>query len=282
MRANGAELIADNLADGASEETLDAAEAELGFRLHPDLRALWSIHDGQREEMNGFVEIFDLVSAGHAASDRETVEIACETFTEYPDYVAESGATASEIASKAWVLLAVRDSDGVAVENGSGRVFSMEHDDLPSLRLIAPSIVEWLRGYAARVEAGDYAVEEGFGDAYLALRDREAERREAERAAHERSERARHATMSPAALVLHAIQTRDDDLGREAIGRAGAEALDALFANAPAELIATILRPMLRDLVLSPDRWRIVAEGGERIGNHAVRDHALARSRGSH
>ena len=62
MNANGAPLLVANLAAGATSEALARAEGELGVALPSDLCALWSLHDGQREELNGFIESYDLLS----------------------------------------------------------------------------------------------------------------------------------------------------------------------------------------------------------------------------
>jgi hypothetical protein len=38
---------------------------------------------------------------------------------------------------------------------------------VPALAYRSESIADWIEGYAADVEAGEYVVEEGFGDVYL-------------------------------------------------------------------------------------------------------------------
>jgi hypothetical protein len=52
----------------------------------------------------------------------------------------------------------------------SGRVFTCGKD-APPLHFVAGSVIEWLEGYADRVEAGEYTVEEGFGECYLSRPD---------------------------------------------------------------------------------------------------------------
>ena len=96
---------------------------------------------------------------------------------------ARSGGTDEELASDHWIPFAGRDSDLLAVHGVSGRVFACPHDD--NFEVIADSFAAWLDAYAARVEADDYVVEEGFGDYYLATRDRAAEARQADHQYHQ-------------------------------------------------------------------------------------------------
>ncbi|MDC0740606.1 SMI1/KNR4 family protein [Polyangium mundeleinium] len=287
MANHGAELLVQNLAPGASAERLRDAEAELGFSLGCELRALWSLHDGQHEEMNGFVEAFDLLTIEGALSGRDSVMYALAFLRENPRTVPESGLTQDELFSDAWLPFAGRDADGLVVNTVSGRVFEILHDDSPPLRMHAASLVAWATEYASRVVADDYRVEEGFGDYYLELRDREAERRHEERSRFEREERQRKAKMSVKELLEEAVSRNREDAAQEVLERAEqtsqaalAEAVALLFATgaSPAFLAGT-LRPMLNRLTLSAAEWKIVAEGGARMGNDAIRDIALARSR---
>lgn len=287
MVEHDAELLAENLAPGASEEQLAEAEAELGFSLGRELRALWSLHDGQNEEMNGFFQSFDLYSIERALGERDFLMGALGFLRQTPRAVPKSGLTQEELFSDTWVHFAGRDSDGLAVNTVSGRVFEIRHDDSPPLYLYADSIVAWANQYASRVVADDYRVEEGFGDYYLELRNREAERRQEERDRFEREERKRKKKMSVKELLDEAVARNNEDAAQEALQRAErkspaalAEALSFLFdAGASPAFIAGTLRPMLNRITLPAARWQIVAEGGVRLGNNAIRDIALARSR---
>jgi hypothetical protein len=173
------------------------------------------------------------------------------------------------------------------VNTVSGRVFKILHDDSPPLRLHAASLVAWATQYASRVVADDYRVEEGFGDYYLELRDREAERRHEERSRFERGERQRKAKMSVKELLEEAVSRNKEDAAQEVLERAEqtsqtalTEAIALLFAaGASPAFIAGTLRPRLNRLTLSAAEWKVVAKGGARMGNNAIRDIALARSR---
>ena len=168
----------------------------------------------------------------------------------------------------------------------SGRVFEMRHDDSPTLRLHAASIVDWAHAYADRVVADDYRVEEGFGDCFLELRDRKKERREEERLRHARAEEARTAAMSFAELIAEAASRNDASAAEKVLLRAEQsaraafdEAVASLFVDTgtPA-FVAAALRTMLKRVTLSSAQWQIVADGGARLGNNAIRDIALAKS----
>jgi len=171
MNEHGAPLLVENLAPAASAERLAEAEAEFGMAFPSDLRAMWSLHDGQREEGNGFIEAYNLLSVQWALAERETVLMGIEFARESPDWWEDSGGTTEELHSNQWLPFAAQDSDSLVVHGLTGRVFQCDHDDSP--KLLAPSLGEWFLRYADRVEANDYAVEEGFGDYYLSLRDRE-------------------------------------------------------------------------------------------------------------
>ena len=207
-----ARWIVANLAPGATSAQLADAEAELGFPLGAELRAMWSVHAGQREELDGFVESYDLLSIDRAINEMRSLRQLLAATRRMPDRVPESGLTEAELASETWVMFAARDADGLAVNTTSGRVFEDEHDDAPPLHLVAPSLLAWINGYAARVVADDYRLEGGFGNVYLSPRDREAEAREEEAKAREkeraqlaREEKKRKSKLPPMTLLEEAI-----------------------------------------------------------------------------
>lgn len=281
-----ARKIVANLAPGATPAQLDAAETELGFPLGAELRALWSVHAGQLEELDGFVESYDLLPIDRAIAATHFLQGLIAAMRGMPRCVPESGLTAEELASTTWVTFAARDHDGLAVNTTSGRVFEIAHDDAPPLYLAAPSLVAWFTGYAARVVADDYRLEEGFGDFYLELRDREAEAREKESARLAREEKKRRAKLPPRTLLQEAIADDDpwqaqsiieDALGSKKIDLG--ELIALLFEKASPTFLADSLRTTMYKLTLTPAQWLIVAEGGKRLGNNAVHQVALARSK---
>ena len=284
MIDNGAPLLVENLAPGASVEGIAETERLLGASIPVDLRALWSLHDGQLEECNGFVETFCLYSMKLALAERENLLLFVEYLRGDRAALSESGLTDAEVASDAWIPFAGLDSDGLAVSAVSGRVFEVRHDDSPQLVLVADSISAWAAAYAGRVVAGDYHVEDGFGDYHLQLRDRERERLGEDRARRAREEAERRATMSLPALLAEAISRDDERLGGEVLARARAASPDALrdgisllFQGARPAFIAGTLRLLLNDLTLSAAQWKVVAEGGGQLGNNAIRTFALGR-----
>jgi hypothetical protein len=181
MRANEAAVLADNLAPGATDVELQAIEARFGYPLPPELRALWAMHHGQLAEFNGFLTSRDLLNATRALDELDTVRPALESLREADDW-ATSGLTREELDSNEWVPFGGRDSDLLIIHARTSRVFACLKD-WPPVQLKAPSLTTWFADFAARVEADDYAVEEGFGDCYLSLRDRKREAAAAARAA---------------------------------------------------------------------------------------------------
>lgn len=271
MEANGAEVIVDNLAPGASDDELDSAEARLGFRLPTSLRELWSVHDGQLTEQDGFYESYDLLSSRQAHSD--TFEAYLRGSTLSARSFTESGLDAREVDSKAWLMIAARDSDGIAVNADTGRVFRVAHDDAPCLHFLAPSVEAWLTTYADHVCNDDYRVEEGFGEAYLERRDRAAEARAAAADRARAAESARRASLSPVELMTEAVRDEGESKAREALSLARArdqEAVMSVLFRADAAFAASVLRPDLRKLTLSREQWEKVAEGGRKLGNDAI------------
>ncbi len=286
MIEHGAPLLVENLAPGATRERLDHAEVELGVALPPQLRALWSVHEGQRDEGNGFVEAYDLLSVAGARAEQETVRLLLELEREHPSRDAEY--TVNELSSDDWIPFAGRDSDSLVVHAVTGRVFEYCHDDSP--KLLAPSLADWMERYAARVEADDYSVEEGFGDYYLQLRDRERERRQVDDA-RRKAEHERYRRETPILEQFAiALEKRDADRCLEVLKDALASGERAAFDAAVARLFATnpepdfaaaALRPSLSSVTLTPDQWLDVAVGGALLENNSIRNYATARCTGA-
>lgn len=165
MRSNGAGVLADNLAPAASFSALAAFETSLGFSIHSDLRALWLLHDGQREELNGFIGSLDFLSMARARSEHRTIVANLES-VRAESWWERGGLTREEVETNAWLPFAGRDSDLRAVCCVSGRVFTVAKD-VPPISVQSPSLPEWFRSYADAVTAGRFEITEGFGDVYL-------------------------------------------------------------------------------------------------------------------
>ncbi len=285
MVAHDAPLLAENLAGGASPEAIARAEAQLGAPLPDDLRQLWLLHDGQEEWGNGFVESHDLLSLAQALDERSTLHAGLAFARANASWWARSGGTDEELASDHWIPFAGRDSDLLAVHGVSGRVFACPHDD--NFEVIADSFVAWLDAYAARVEADDYVVEEGFGDYYLATRDREAEARQAERAAQAAAKAEMRRTTPLREQLRAALAAHDEGRCTEVVGDAITSGdadvtgaiLDLLFAEArDSRFLAATLRTLLNKVTLTAKRWDEIAAGGEALGNNAIRNLARVRA----
>ncbi|AKV04366.1 hypothetical protein AKJ09_11029 [Labilithrix luteola] len=167
MTAHGADVLVRNLAAGASSARLDDVQATIGFPLPADLRALWSLHAGQNSDQDGFVGAMDLLDPEGAATESENVKLFIGFLREDPSTWPEAGVSNEEAESSAWLAFAARGyADLLVVSGVTGRVFTCEKDS-PPLHLVASSVLEWIEAYADRVEAGEYTVEEGFGECYL-------------------------------------------------------------------------------------------------------------------
>jgi cell wall assembly regulator SMI1 len=285
MVTHDAPLLAENLADGASPEAIARAEAQLGGPLPDDLRQLWLLHDGQNEWGNGFVESYDLLSIAQALDERSTLHAGLTFAQANASWWARSGGTDEELASDHWIPFAGRDSDLLAVHGVSGRVFACRHDD--NFKVIADSFAAWLDAYVARVEADDYVVEAGFGDYFLETRNREAEARQAERAAQAAAKAEMRRTTPLRQQLRSALAAHDEGRCTEVVGDAiisgdagmtGA-ILDLLFAEADdSQFLAATLRTLLNKVTLTAERWDTIAAGGEALGNNAIRNLARARA----
>jgi len=285
MNAHGAPLLVDNLAPGANAERLAAAEAEFGVALPAELGALWSVHDGQCEAGNGFIESYDLLSIDTALGERESVLLSVELGRDSTRN--ELTGTTEELDSDHWLPFAARDSDSLVVHALTGRVFRCDHDSQPTL--LAPSLADWFQRYAERVEAGDYTVEQGFGDYYLALRDRRAERLQQEREQRALEQQKMRRETPLLQQFRKALESKRDDRCIEVLKDALASddtdtfnaAVALLFADdSDARLIASSLRPLLNAVTLTPDQWFEVAVGGALLENNAIRDLAVSRAQG--
>ena len=167
MQSHGAHVLVDNLAPGATPRELDAFEQQYHLRYPDDLRALWSLHAGQRSTLNGYFAERDFLgpAASHAA--QQAVVEAHGSMRPDPAWTAESGLTLEDAQSDAWFVVAARGDNNLVVLSGlAGRVYARGKDP-STFRLIASSLLSWVEHYAYSVERGEYQVTAGLGDAYL-------------------------------------------------------------------------------------------------------------------
>lgn len=281
MTDNGAALLVENLAPGATADELDALENEFGFPLPAELRTLWSLHHGQTEEFNGFVEAMDFFEGGSALIERDTLEAALAAVHDAP-VMPQTGLTPEELVSKKWVPFAGRDSNLLVINAESGRVFACEKD-WPPIVLVAGSLTEWAQQYAKAVLNDDFTVEEGFGDYFLSKRDRLAESYEIERE-RARAKRATYLRETPLLEQLRdAMKDAKDQHAREVMEKFSDEerprALELLFTSSEVKFIATALQFVLRTVTLTSSQWARVIEGGKALNNEAIVAVAKERAR---
>lgn len=264
MMDHGAKAIAANLSPAAKKSKLDRLEKKLGFPLGDELRALWSVHDGQREEGLSFWHGYDLVSTARARPEDVLRFLPLLREPASARGARESKLRKAELGSNAWVRFAGQDADGLAVNTESGRVFVVSHDDDPALRLLAPSITAWLGQYADALEAGAYEV-----DAAGEVAKRAPKRR---RGATEKKT-AGTSSRTPRELLAEAIAKGSEERAQRALARAP-ELVATLFAKASPAFVASTLRPTLNQLVLTKAQWQVIVKGAKEIENNAI--HAIA------
>lgn len=284
-RANGAPLLADNLAPPASPAALEGLERELASPLPASLCALWSLHGGQREPQNPFFETLDFLAPEGARFEREGVLMFLEFLREHPEDWDKAHVTDAEARSDAWVPFAQLDSDSLIIHAATGRVFSCGKD-APPIALVADSLVAYLEKYADEVTSDHFAVEEGFGDYFLSRRNLEQERRDAERASARETFRRETPLLEQ---FRDAIERDDTDRGVELLEGARevhpelfAQYLDALLApGVSAGTVTQMVRPIAGEFTLAADRWVDVAVAAAEFGNSAIVDLAVARAGGA-
>jgi len=166
MIEHDAPLLPQNLAKPAAADELTECEAKAGFSFPSELRALWALHNGQKAELNGFIGSYDLFSAAQAVEQRASVLNFVDFLRNAREDWPEAGVVESEIQSSHWLPVAGRDLDFLVVQCDTGRVFACGRIS-PALQLEAESLTQWFENFARAVEAGEYLVEQGFGDYYL-------------------------------------------------------------------------------------------------------------------
>ena len=119
MDAHGAPLLVENLAPGATPGRLAQAEIEAATALPEDLRTLWSLHDGQREEGNGFIESYDLLSVEGALAQQETV-LMCIGFAREAPHC--TGVSADRLKQLAAAVTGAATTDRAALDDVLQRV----------------------------------------------------------------------------------------------------------------------------------------------------------------
>lgn len=174
MRANGAPLLAENLAPGAKPAQLIKLEHRLGFKVPLGLRTLWLLHDGQRKPLNGFVGPLQLLPVAWVLNERARTAAVLARLRAAKGGWRSAGITPEEAQSEQWVPIAARDEASLLVHATTGRVFAGTldgEDDVPPLHLVAPSVAKWLASYAQSVQDGEFELTPGFGDYYLSPRE---------------------------------------------------------------------------------------------------------------
>ncbi len=164
LRANAPHVLA-RLRPGATEEQIQAAEAELGVTFPESVRQTYLIHDGQNGS-GGFMEGYEWLSLKGIVYQwrgwKDIVEAGdFEGIQSTPD-----PGVSDECYNLGWIPLTHSGSgdhqclDLAPAEGGTmGQVINFFHDD-STREALAPSFAAWLAAFADSLEAGRYNVTE--------------------------------------------------------------------------------------------------------------------------
>ena len=174
MRANGAPLLAENLAPGAKPGQIQKLEHKVGFKVPAGLRAFWLLHDGQRKALNGLIGPLQLLRITWVLNERERTLKLVGRFRGTRRGWKSAGLTPEEAESTHWLPIAARGDVSLIVHAGTGRVFAGDltaADDETPVYLVAPSVPQWLSAYVESVEDDEFELVAGLGDYYLSPRE---------------------------------------------------------------------------------------------------------------
>lgn len=153
LKEHDAMGLMQSLAPGARPIQLSKLEHKLGFTVPPGLRALWLMHDGQRKATDSLIGGLHLLPVAWVVNERAATLRLLAKVRAAPTH----GMTREEVRSDAWLPVASRGATCVVVNADTGRVFE-GGDEAPYLRLLAPSVPEWLEAYVEAVERDEYAL----------------------------------------------------------------------------------------------------------------------------
>ncbi len=139
-----------NLCGPAPAKLLREIEAAMNLTLPPEVRALWSIADGQKKPAERFFGFLEFLGAKRSLEARQWMLGSVRWLREYDALWADAAVYDEEILSDAWVALAMRDHELVIVSAVTGRVFKVEQD-APPVTLLYGTVSEWLDAAASRV-----------------------------------------------------------------------------------------------------------------------------------
>lgn len=147
---------------GATEEQLRAAEAKLGVTFPEEMRQLYAIHDGQRDDGFGLLPAGDWLSLDDIF-DQWNVWEELRRGGEFDDITSEPDAGVSDAWWNAGWIPITHDGGGnhycvdlAPAEGGTvGQIIAMWHDE-ESRSVIATSLTEWLTQIADGMASGQY------------------------------------------------------------------------------------------------------------------------------
>ena len=166
LKEHDAAGLMQSLSPGARPIQLSKLEQKLGFIVPPGLRALWLMHDGQRSKRDSLIANLHLLPVAWVLNERPAALALLKRMRAEPAEVKKSGLTTTEAQSDHWLPVASRGKACVMVSSTSGRVFEGDAT-VPSMRLLALSVPQWLAAYVEAVENDEYGLVLGPDGAFL-------------------------------------------------------------------------------------------------------------------
>ncbi|MBL8910043.1 MAG: SMI1/KNR4 family protein [Archangium sp.] len=121
-------------------------------RLPPEVRALWSIANGQRPSTKGLFAGLEFLGLEASLQRKKLLQKSLNWLRAEDELWVEAGARDDELFSDDWLPIASADYRMVVVSGVTGRVFTVEKD-APPLQLTASSVSDWLSGLDADDES---------------------------------------------------------------------------------------------------------------------------------
>jgi cell wall assembly regulator SMI1/predicted DNA-binding WGR domain protein len=137
----------------ANSKTLAACERKLKFRLHPDLRELWSIHGGEVRDSAPLGNV-SLVDCGSAPSLQKAIADSIHEAGLHPRCTALGKAWlafAMKCSDKAELALAGNPDVDVLINCTTGHIFELADTCNKAPKRVARSLAEWLDSIARQI-----------------------------------------------------------------------------------------------------------------------------------
>lgn len=152
--AAGASGTTKTLRGPASPKVIDEVEAAMNLTLPPEVKALWSLADGQKKPQDRFFGFLEFLGAKRSLEARKWMLGAVRWLREYDALWDDAGVYDEEILSDEWVTVAMQEHELIIVSAVTGRVFKVEQE-APPITLAHGTVAEWLGHEATMLLCGE-------------------------------------------------------------------------------------------------------------------------------